>query len=607
MLTTDELTTVLDENWDVLAKSSDPKLLPAMKLLGQHLDNPRSYVTFAGETSSGKSTLINSFLDRKFLAAGAKPTTGTVTWIEYGLVQKERLLAINRDATVEELTAGQFAALSQSPDKNLLRLKAELPGTRAMFKGLSVFDTPGFNAIISEHAEVLKEFLPESDVVVFPVSYKVGFGASDQQLMELIGDIRKHLGTFPVILVVNRAPVGVNEHDKRIVEIRLHAEDTLHEPLPLVIVNASQPTPDGESVLPDSRQLWDAVGKIISSDERAKELAVRLGESIRSFLEQRLGEIDMRLSAIATGKDAIDELLAERDEFGAKEKESYAIVDRYMTRIKGEIPKLLKQGARKLVERAKSEIFAANKWVDAGQCTAYIYNHVLPFCTTGVVREMEEHLISIIEQMDAELDEMANRAVRHVSDRAQTIENPRLKELITHLGVRVGREVTGAVASKVVSNFAGVGGSAAGVGNLVKMGVKKAGGLVGKTFSRELYVQIGKVFTKRAIQVMSASVQIAVELVLYAWDANRWQGQLVEKVEETVDKWEKDVLVEVEASMISEYRKTNRDNVKACYAALRADVDDAIRAAESAHDKSEVDELECDRVQLVSAIKKVKV
>ena len=58
--------------------------------------------------------------------------------------------------------------------------------------------------------------------------------------------------------------------------------------------------------------------------------------------------------------------------------------------------------------------------------------------------------------------------------------------------------------------------------------------------------------------------------------------------------------------MIPEYRKTNRENVRACYAALRADVDDAVKAAEGKHDKSEVDELERDKTQLVAAIKKVE-
>ena len=157
-----QLSDLLDENWEMLEKSKDGKLVPAMRLLANHIENPRSFVTFAGETSSGKSTLINSFLGEKLLPAGAKPTTGTVTWLEYGIAKERRLLAVNRDATIEELTREQFDALSERPDKGLLRLKAEIPEARCGFVGLNVFDTPGFNAIIAEHAEVLKEFLPDS-------------------------------------------------------------------------------------------------------------------------------------------------------------------------------------------------------------------------------------------------------------------------------------------------------------------------------------------------------------------------------------------------------------------------------------------------------------
>ena len=223
------LLTVLEKNWDLLEKSPDEKMLPAMKLLHEHLVNPRSYVTLAGETSSGKSTLINAFLKRKFLSAKARPTTGTVTWIDYGTSDSEKLYAINRDATVEELDYPTFLSLSENPDSDLLRLKADLPGDEDDFRGMNIFDTPGFNSIISEHAEVLKEFLPESDVIVFPVSYRVGFGSSDQQLMNMIYDIGEKFGKIPVILVVNRVPAGIGENDKRIEEIRSHAEDSLHD------------------------------------------------------------------------------------------------------------------------------------------------------------------------------------------------------------------------------------------------------------------------------------------------------------------------------------------------------------------------------------------
>lgn len=605
-MTTKQLTDVLDANWDVLAKSPDVRMEPTMKLLAQHLDNPRSYVTLAGETSSGKSTLINSFLGRKFLPAGAKPTTGTVTWLECGMAERERLLAINRDATIEELSIKQFHALSQNPDRNLLRLKAEMPKVRPGFVGLSVFDTPGFNAIVSEHAEVLREFLPESDVVVFPVSYKVGFGSSDQQLMELIGDIRKRLGTFPVILVVNRTPDGADENDKRIREIRLHAEDTLHDAVELVIVRSSMPTVDGESTLPQTNHLWTKVGEVVASKERLSELGARLKESISSLVDQRISEIDTELAAAKVGDEAVEELEAERRSFDAREAESYKIVDKFMKRIEREVPKLLKRGAEKLVARATAEIEESNKWTDASQCQTYVYRHVLPFCTTGVVREIEGYLFEVFEQLDSELSEMANLAVRHLNDRAQTIENPQLCTLVTNLGIRIGQRVTGGLATQAARSVSGVGGMATGVGNLVKMGVKNVGKLFGKTFSRDVYTTIGKTFTKRTVQVMSVAVQVVVEAAFVAWDANHWQGRLIEKVEQTVRDWEAEVEGEFVGKMVANYRESNYENVKACYAALRADLDSALEDVRKDYDAAMFAGLENDRQQLVAAQKKLE-
>lgn len=384
-----QLSDLLDENWEMLEKSKDGKLVPAMRLLANHIENPRSFVTFAGETSSGKSTLINSFLGEKLLPAGAKPTTGTVTWLEYGIAKERRLLAINRDATIEELTREQFDALSERPDKELLRLKVEIPEARRGFAGLNVFDTPGFNAIIAEHAEVLKEFLPESDMIVFPVSYKVGFGTSDRLLMDLVSDVRKQFGALPVLLVVNRAPENATEDDKRIREIRLNAEDILHDKVQLQIVKSAMPTPDGESVLPKTDELWQAVAKVAFSKERAQALNERFRIMLKSMLQQRIDEIDGELAAADVGREAMGELLEQKRSFEENEKKCYAIVDKYMNRLSRELPKHFSRAAEKLIDKAESEIDAANKWVDAKQCAAYIYGHVLPFGTSGVVRDIE--------------------------------------------------------------------------------------------------------------------------------------------------------------------------------------------------------------------------
>ena len=601
-----QLSDLLDENWEILEKSKDGKLVPAMRLLANHIENPRSFVTFAGETSSGKSTLINSFLGEKLLPAGAKPTTGTVTWLEYGIAKERRLLAVNRDATIEELTREQFNALSERPDKGLLRLKAEIPETRSGFAGLNVFDTPGFNAIIAEHAEVLKEFLPESDMIVFPVSYKVGFGASDRLLMDLVSDVRKQFGALPVLLVVNRAPESATEDDKRIREIRLNAEDILHDKVQLQIVKSAMPTPDGESVLPKTDELWQTVAKVAFSKERAQALNERFRIMIKSILQQRIDEIDGELAVADLGREATEELLEQKRSFEENEKKCYAIVDKYMDRISRELPKHFTRAAEKLIDKAESEIDSANKWVDAKQCAAYIYGHVLPFGTSGVARDIEAYIKEVFDQMDEELSEMADRAIKRLNDRAQTVENPQLGKLLTNLGIRIGQRVAGELASSAVRSVSGVGGVASGVGNLVKMGVKHLGHLFGKTFSRDVYTNIGKMFTKEAVQTMTVCLQAAVELAFFAWDACHWQDELKGKVRETVDGWKDKVISEIDTSMVADYRKSNYASVEECYKELVAVIDTSIDESRHTYDNDQIKLLKADSEKLAAAKNKLE-
>ena len=576
-MTVQKLLELLDANFELMSGADDDNLMPALKMLGMHLENPRSYVMLAGETSSGKSTLVNSFLGRKFLPAGAKPTTGAVTWMEYGLVEKERFLAINRDATYEEITYEQFRSLSEKPDKNLLRLKAEIPETKKGFKGLNLFDTPGFNAIISEHTEVLKSFLPECDAVVFPVVYKVGVGESDQKLMELIGDVRQQFGRFPVILVVNRVPDGLDEKDKRIKEIRLNAEDTLHEKIKLVLVRSSALDSFGASTMPDTDHLWREVYSVIDTPEHRKEMEEHFRAAFLSLVERRINEINGKISAANVGRAEIAQLEKQKKDIADSQKKAFAVIDRYVEQITHDLPKLVARGAKELNRRIANETDAANKWNGASSCQAYIYGHVLPFGTLDITKDMETYLCDINGKMDEELNEMTNLAVRHFESEAHTVKNPEFGKLLLNIGTRIATRLGRDGAKNfVASSLGGVGGVASGFGNLAKMTVSKTGKLFGKTFSRQIYNNIGKIFTKRFVQTMGVVLQVAVDVASFIAESNRWQGKLKNAAEETVSKWETEVQGEVKNSMIPEFVETNRKSVKECYAAMQDEIDHSI-------------------------------
>ncbi len=582
---------VLEDSWDLLEKSTDDKMVPAMRLLHAHLENPRSYIAFIGETSSGKSTLINALLKRKFLPAGPRPTTGTVTWIEHGVATEEKLYAVNRHASIEEISKEQFRALAEKPDEKLLRLKAELPLSRDKFKGLTIFDTPGFDSIIEQHEEVMKEFLPESDIILFTVAYRIGFGMDDQQMMSLIADMDVKFGQRPVFLVVNRVPEGVTEKDSRIQEIRLHAEDTLHRPVQLAIVYSSAPDPNGDATLPDADSLWEAVAKIAFSEERRQELAEKTNAMLASLLEQRQLEINSVLQAIRAGMAGIPELEHQIAEFRKTEQESYGLIEQYAAIWAKQVPARLEEACEKLKEKIREEITKGNKWADCNSCHNYVYGHLIPFGCKQICHEIEEYLYQQFEELDEKLSEMASTTIARLNDRVQTIQSPDVQKLMTDLGMKIGYKLAGTAGTSIMKSFGGVGGSAAGLGNLVKMLVKNVGGIFKKTFSREVYTQIGKIFTKKLLSALTVALDVVIEAIDYIRESLTWQEDLKKQVDDVMQKWLSQVKEEFSGTMLNDYKKNNIDNVRECYAGMIQDVEDEIKVAKEQHSQSEITEL----------------
>ena len=594
----------LEDNWDILAASKDPTMEPAMRLLHERMENPRSYVTMVGETSSGKSTLINSFLGKRFLVAGAKPTTGTVTWLEYGASDDEQLFAIDRNAQVAEISKEEFDRLTLQPTPQLLRLRALLPGNRLEFQGLTIFDTPGFNSIVMEHEEILKEFLPESDVIVFPVSYRVGFGQMDQELMTLVSELPTDCGETPVLLVVNRVPANVQVgNDARIQEIVSHAEDSLHRKMhSVLVVRAAMPDENRKSTLPETSELWEQVRELAFSQERQDAFVKKCREIVLTYCSQRFNELQGLVLA-AENPQAMATLLDFKKELVIDQKASLEIVAKYTKRLQQQVPKVLDHALVELRKEANREIDNASKWVDIQDCSNYISGHKIPFGIRKIVRQVSDYIAQEIEQMDKELSEMANKAVMKMTAQVRMEERPELKELFQNLALRLGQQLAGKTANAMLHSLGGVGGVAAGAGNLVKMGVKQLGRLFHHTFSKEVYRQIGKIFTKKLMNALVIGLDAIVEIFSYIRESNRWQGELKKRVGEILDDWKNEALKELRDTSIPQLQENNRNTVVQCYEAMKQECQLSIDAQKSSIKPMEIASMKKDMATLQTVVK----
>jgi predicted GTPase len=137
-------------------------------------------------------------LGKKLLADGVTPTTSKISLIKFGG-------DAGRDYTSED-------AVYLSQDISVHRF--DVPWLR----DINLVDTPGTNAVFTQHESLTKEFLPRSDLVLFVTSADRPFSASEREVLKLIQTWKRKL-----VVAVNKIDtIETDEDRKKVVEFVQH-------------------------------------------------------------------------------------------------------------------------------------------------------------------------------------------------------------------------------------------------------------------------------------------------------------------------------------------------------------------------------------------------
>ena len=537
----------------------DRRFLVLSRFLFERITKPESYVVMLGETSSGKTTLINGLLGKEMLKTSASPTTGTVIEImdDPDLIAQE-YYAINKDATVEELSPSMFEKLSLHPDKDLLRLRSVIPAFPHELSGLRLFDTPGYGSIQEEHDEVLKEFIPNSDIIVYVVSYRIGFKENDHYFMQFISQLID--SDTELILVVNRVPECVSQIDNRVREIKEHAEDCLHRELCCHIVHSIYR--EGEATLPRAESLWDDIKESLESEERQSVLHSVFLSYQKSLLLDMKGYLEKEIIAQRVTQEERQQLCTSLDEFLAKESVALGKIVTVFARLDGMLDKLFAGSKNELLRKTCSEVDVVNKWTDKDECVGFVQAHILQLQTRNETKKIAGLLQDELERLDDEIHSLLNTAVKDFQ-RSVELKSPIYKQFILNIGNRTGQRATEAGLTAFFKQYGGAGGAGAGVANAAKKGLKKLGELLGKKFSRETHNALAK-FLKRFGATSTRSIAVAavviVEGVSYIVDANTWQKTLKKQAEKAFELWRSETVSNVRRDL-HELKKHNLEKI----------------------------------------------
>lgn len=139
---------VLRETIEIIQKAAP--LMEEVSLLvdaASRIDEPFLMV-IVGEFNSGKSTVINALLGKRYLKEGVVPTTNEITFLCYSDLESEEQQRCQRHPD------GQYICYLPAP----------------ILKDINIVDTPGTNVILQRQQRLTEEFVPRADLLVFVLS-----------------------------------------------------------------------------------------------------------------------------------------------------------------------------------------------------------------------------------------------------------------------------------------------------------------------------------------------------------------------------------------------------------------------------------------------------
>ncbi|MDO5516121.1 MAG: dynamin family protein [Clostridium sp.] len=522
-------------------------------LVKDRIMNPSHFVVMLGETSAGKSTLINSLLAKKALPESVKPTTGVVTEVVISENEEESLLKIKRDGSTESIEKDKFDKFTIKPADDIQRLRYVGNSRNNKYTGIRVFDTPGYGSLVDYHEDVLKEFIPESDFIVYVVSYRVGLNDDDYQFLKYVGEI---IGDkVEVVLAINMCPSDVAEHNKRVIEIKNNVNDCIHKDVKVFCIESSK------EKNPDASGLWDYIYERVN-DPKMKE---ELGETLKTYQDYILGECEIKVNSKIANIESQKKDVAERKkltkEFEERKEEITGVLERGFTKTIVKSIKLIDKSASDIKEEVTKYINDETKWTKREETYSLMQHYYVPKLTS----EETENILTYIEDeiilLDKTIEEMMNKTAAALEDKVK-INVPCYSEVMEGiLKKHVGDEIKQAAGQ--MFRDAQENGSELENADAYSKNLRKLENSLAKHGNRGL-AKIIKAIRATSIKGITRYLSVFTESVIYIYDSIMWQSKISDMSMEAIDNWAEDVENAIR-KYVDELKESNRNEVKALF------------------------------------------
>lgn len=150
------------------AYGDDGREQEARQLL-ERLAAGRFQLALAGQSSRGKTTLMNALLGAAYLPMGAVPMTSVVTTVRYGsrprAVVRRRGSPLPVEAPLADVARFVAQASAERAELQVTSVEVEIPA-EILRLGVEFADTPGIGSAIEVNTATTARFLPQADAVL---------------------------------------------------------------------------------------------------------------------------------------------------------------------------------------------------------------------------------------------------------------------------------------------------------------------------------------------------------------------------------------------------------------------------------------------------------
>lgn len=554
-----EIMKKLDALSPLLDAADDPQLKILARFLAERIDSPESFVTFLGETSSGKSTLINGLIGKPLLPVKACPTTGAISEIIFDPVRKDdSFYAVNKDATMEEIDKPTCLSLTEHPDEELSRVRIVTPSPDSRLKNMRIFDTPGYDSIVAEHEEILKDFLPNSDVVIYTISYKIGIQENDYAFLGFLKELLRD--DADIIFVINRCPAGVNENNPRIREIKQYANDILLESPQCFLIPAIR-TEGADYPLPPARELWSHVNFLVNSEKRINALYEAFDSYTAELYKSCRECIETRYLAAKLDAEEFREVIDQQKQTAERIRDAVRLfVEPGFEKIAEQLPEKMKQAC----ERAEKNIIREIENSPAGkmdEMITYTNAHLLPYYIRRESKDIQDFIQICLDEINRQVDDYLNREINEFDTKISIIFSTHKELAVKNIAAKAANRAGYQALLGYFRSFGGAGGANAGIANAASHMLKKIGDLFGKTFSRETHNALKHALSKigaTSMKAVGTALTVIIELASVSLDYGTWKKKLIPKVKNAVEKWKNDTL----PTIISDLEELKEQNIR---------------------------------------------